>query len=130
MIDAVSCNLKPPEALLGYFAASSNTSCGSVTKIHANIVVANYKARLLSDTLDTSLGTNSCGSLQLRNAAEANSHIYNSKQGPFSKAVVREEILSLKSDVLLLHHSGNQAYAQHLQQADMATSYSGASHRV
>lgn len=44
-------------------------------------------ARLFSDALDTSLGTDDCGSLQLR-AAEAHSHIHNSKQGPLTEAIV------------------------------------------
>lgn len=75
-----------------------------------NVVQANYKAQLFSDTLDTSLGTDSCGSPRLHNAAEANSHIYNSKQGPFSKPIVLEKHCFIESD-MLLHHSGNQANA-------------------
>ena len=70
-------------------------------KIHENIVLANYKAWLFSDTLDTSLGTNSCGSLQLHNAAEANSYIYNSKQGPFRKTIVLWKSIVIEWDVLL-----------------------------
>lgn len=90
VIDASTCNLLPPRSFTWLLAASSDTWRALETKIHEKPVLAPQSATL-SDTLDTSLGTNSCGSLQLLNAAEANSHIYNGKQGPFRKATVLEK---------------------------------------
>lgn len=104
MIDSLKThklNLAPP-------ATSSSISCATGTKTKdENVALANSKARLPSDALDTSLGTDNCGSPQLRNAAEPKSHIYNSKQGAFSEAIGTEKYHFIESDVLL-HHSGNQ----------------------
>lgn len=83
-----------------------------------NVALANSKARLPSDALDTSLGTDNCGSPQLRNAAEPKSHIYNSKRGPFSEAIVIEKYCFIESD-MLLHHSGNQTNTLHFQHVDI-----------
>lgn len=77
--------------------------------------------KTFSHTLVTSLGTDSCGSpVCCDAAAEANSHIYNGKQGPFSTAIVPEKHCFIESDVLL-HHRGKQAGASHSQQVDINT---------
>lgn len=124
VINALPCNRTPQKLNLATWNIFQYFLCVG-DKDSWKHCAANYKAWLFSDTLDTSLGTNSCGSLQLHNVAEANSHIHNGKQGPFSKAIVWEKYCYWIKRVA--PSSQQQPDIQRFQQDDVET-YSGASH--